>query len=388
MFYIGIDISKYFHHCYIARADGSKVKDFSFDNNQIGFQTLFDELSPLGDPSKIKVGFESTGHYHLNLAAYLSNKGYTYVEINPYLTNLFSKALSLRKTKTDKVDAKVIASMVGSVDYQNLHTKFYHTNDLRELTRARQVYLGHRSKELVKLTNLLDRYFPEIKKFFNNRFSVGFFFILTKMKTRKRISNLTMKDYELYRAKTMGRSSYASFLKLKELAKSSVGIDSKVYEDLIQISIKHYHYLDLLIENLDEQIVNLYQQTNSKLHTIPGLGIIAAATIYAEIGNIKNFSNSNKLIAYSGLDVRIIQSGGSEHFGRIVKRGSPLLRSTVWLYAFRSIKFCPEFTTFYYKKKAEHKHHKVVLTHLSRKILRMIFHIEKFNAPYISQLSN
>jgi len=141
MYHIGIDISKFKHNCFIATDAGVKVKEFIFDNNASGLNELLDSLKSLEDPSEIKIGFESTGHYGTNLKQYLSNLGYTYVEFNAYLTHMFSKASSLRKTKTDKVDAKVISSMLGSVDYETLHTKFYHNNVIKELVRQRQAYL-------------------------------------------------------------------------------------------------------------------------------------------------------------------------------------------------------------------------------------------------------
>jgi transposase len=387
MYHVGIDISKFKHNCFIATEAGVKVKEFIFDNNKSGFIELMDSLQSLGNPTDIKIGFESTGHYGTNLKSYLSNLGYTYVELNAYLTHMFSKALSLRKTKTDKVDAKVISSMLGSVDYETLHTKFYHMNDLKELVRQRNVYLNSRSKELIKLTNLLDKTFPEFKPFFKNRLGASALFILKRFKTKARISKLSSSDYELIRSKTNGRITYPKFNGLKQIAKDSIGISSKVYDLLIQTVIHQIEHLTEILRSLDDEIILLFKKTDSKLLTIPGLGVITAATIYAEVGDFKNFSNPAKLVAFAGFDVRIVQSGTQEHYGKLVKHGSSLLRNAIWTYALPAVRFIPTFNDYYHKKKAQGKHHKVILSHICRKLIRMIYYIEYHNVSFDHSMS-
>lgn len=387
MYHIGIDISKFKHNCFIATEAHVKVKEFIFDNNTSGFNELLDSLKSLGDPSEIKIGFESTGHYGTNLKQYLSNLGYTYVEFNAYLTHMFSKASSLRKTKTDKVDAKVISSMLGSVDYETLHTKFYHNNVLKELVRQRYAYLQSRSKELVKLTNLLDKTFPEYKPFFKGRLGQGAIFILKRYKNKARIAKMTIKDFEHIRSKTKGRLTYPRFNQLKLLARDSIGISDKVYDLLIQTVISSVEYFTETLEVLDQEIVQHFSQTDSKLTTIPGLGIITAATIYAEVGDFKNFSSPAKLIAFAGFDVRIIQSGTKESYGKLVKHGSPLLRSAIWTYALPAVRFIPTMNDYYHKKRDQGKHHKVALAHVCRKLIRMMHFIEFNNVSYNPNLS-
>lgn len=387
MYHIGIDISKFKHNCFIATEAHVKVKEFIFDNNASGFNELLDSLKSLGDPGEIKIGFESTGHYGTNLKQYLSNLGYTYVEFNAYLTHMFSKASSLRKTKTDRVDAKVISSMLGSVDYETLHTKFYHNNVLKELVRQRYAYLQSRSKELVKLTNLLDKTFPEYKPFFKGQLGNTALFILKRFKSKARIAKMTIKDFELIRSKTKGKLTYPRFNQLKMLARNSIGLDDKVYDLLIQTVISSIKYFTETLEVLDQEIVNLFSKTNSKLLTIPGLGIITAATIYAEVGDFKNFSSPAKLIAFAGFDVRIIQSGTQEHYGKLVKHGSPLLRSSIWTYALPAVRFIPTMNDYYHKKRDQGKHHKVALAHVCRKLIRMMHYIEFNNVSYNPNLS-
>ncbi len=382
MFHVGIDISKFKHDCFIARDAGVKISAFTFMNDYEGFQKLKNELSVLGDPKQIKIGFESTGHSGINLKSFLSSLGYTYLEFNPQLTSQFSKATTLRRTKTDKIDAKLIATMLGQFDYKTLHSKFYHKNELKELVRQRDNYLEIKSKQLVYLTNVLDKSFPEFKGFFDNKMGKTPLYILKTYKNKEKISNLTMSHYDTLRKLSMGKFSYPKFSKLKSLARTSIGNSSKSYDLLIVTIIHHYEELVKIIEVLDQEIEVLYFKTDSLIHTIPSISIITAATIYAEIGDISRFSNPGQLTAYAGLDVKISQSGTTAKFGKIVKRGSSLLRKYLYMYAFYALRYIPQINDYYYVKKNQSKHHKVILVNISRKLIRIIHHIETNKVPF------
>ena len=111
MIYVGIDVAKDKHDCFITNSDGEILhKVFTITNNLEGFNLLFQKIkSVTEDPQTIKVGLEATGHYSYNLLGYLIDKGLPTFVINPLHTNLYRKSLSLRQTKTDKVDARTIA---------------------------------------------------------------------------------------------------------------------------------------------------------------------------------------------------------------------------------------------------------------------------------------
>ena len=165
MIYVGIDISKYKHDCFICSNTGEViVENLSFENNQKGFQQFLDLLKPY-DNSNVRIGLEATGHYGLNLKLFLEKNNYSFMEFNPLLVKEFYKSLTLRKTKTDKVDATVIAQKLMSVPYKPNPKLFYHKYSIKSLTRLRETLVKQRSKYKVQLTNVLDMIFPEFKPF-------------------------------------------------------------------------------------------------------------------------------------------------------------------------------------------------------------------------------
>ena len=116
MIYVGIDVAKDKHNCFITNSDGEVLfKSFTISNNGEEFESLFQRIKSISnDFSKIKVGLEATDHYSYNLLGFLLDKGLPTFVINPLHTNLYRKSLSLRKTKTNKVDSSTIATMTMS----------------------------------------------------------------------------------------------------------------------------------------------------------------------------------------------------------------------------------------------------------------------------------
>ena len=108
--------------------------------------------------------------------------------------------------------------------------------------------------------------------------------------------------------------------------------------------------------------------------------------IISEIGNINNFSNSDQLLAYAGLDPSVYESGQFESIhNKPSKRGSKYLRwafhqasSIIWQHD-------NTFNEYYQKKIREGKHHYVAIGHIDKKLVRVIFSLLKNKSLFIPQ---
>lgn len=111
MQYLGVDVAKHTHVAAVRREDGSpRGKAFEFSNDQAGFRSLLARMRELGcEAGDTLVVMESTGHYWLALWEFLDAHGLDVAVVNPVLTDAFRKADTLRKTKTDRIDAFLIA---------------------------------------------------------------------------------------------------------------------------------------------------------------------------------------------------------------------------------------------------------------------------------------
>lgn len=380
IYFVGIDISKYKHDfCIISNAGEVIVDHSSFDNNQKGFQYLLDLLKPY-DKHSVRIAFEATGHYSLNLEFFLTNQEFSFMKLNPLVVHQFLKARSLRRTKTDKADSFTIANYLMSVPYIPNSNVLYHTYSLKSLCRSRDILIKERSKIAVLLTNQLDFSFPELKPFFNNHFSSTLLFILYKYKNASRISS--MKDFDSLSKASHGRFSYSKFIKLKELAKSTIGYHDVNTDLLISTYVSLFNDLSFKIDLLDKQISTIIKELNPRMLSIPGLGEISAASILSEYGDISLFSSPGKMLAFAGLEPSIIQSGTLEHNGKMVKHGSSHLRYSIMNIAMVILRYSPCFYDFYLKKRNEGKCHRVALSHVCKKLIRVIYSLEKNNVDF------
>lgn len=374
IYYIGIDISKYKHDfCIISNTGEIIVENSSFENNKKGFQSLLDQLKPY-DKSNVHIAFEATGHYSMNLELFLIDQEYSFMKINPLVIHQFLKARSLRRTKTDKADSLTVASYLMSIPYKPNSLLLYHTYSLKSLCRTREHLIKERSKFATLLTNELDKSFPELKPFFNDIISSTLLFILDKYKNASHIA--LMKDYDSIRCISHGKFTYAKFAKLKELAKNTVGYYDDNTDLLISTYVSLYNYFNDKIDPIDKQISTIIKELNPSILSIPGIGEITAASILAEYGDISCFSSPAKMLAFAGLEPSIIQSGTLQSDGKMVKHGSSHLRYVLMNASLTLLKFNSTFYDFYLKKRSEGKSHRVALSHVCKKLVRLIYTLE------------
>ena len=185
---VGIDVAKDKHDCFIISSEGEILADvFTIRNNAEGFDTLLQAIRRSTRPEdKIKVGLEATGHYSYNILGFLLDKGLPTYVINPLHTNLYRKSLSLRKTKTDRVDARTIAAMLMSdVDLKSYTDTVYHNEELKSLTRYRFDKVRERAKLKQSVSRLVTILFPELEKLVSSLHSASVYALLL------RISGLT-----------------------------------------------------------------------------------------------------------------------------------------------------------------------------------------------------
>lgn len=379
MYVVGIDCSKYKHDCFIATEAGEVIRDtFTFDNSGPGFAQFFSILETLNCPkNQIKVGFESTSHYMVPLMKHLSVKGYEFILLNPVIVSRFRRSTTLRRIKTDKIDAKTIAQVLASSDYESYHMQVYHFPELKSLTRLRDRLVKQRSYYLVMLTNVLDEVFPEFKEFFYDSLkSKTVFYLLDTYKIPSRMANMNCNSFDNLRKVSKGKFSYAKFIKLKELAKNTIGSSSEADELEISSLLNIYKSINDELCRVESKIEEIMNIVDSPTVSIPGVGLMSAASIIAEFGDLSRFANADKMLAYAGLDCGRSQSGTADYKGRMVKHGSSYLRQALMNVVETMMIHAPVFYDFYHKKRDEGKPHRVALSHLARKLVRLIYKLE------------
>lgn len=383
MYFIGIDISKFKHDCAVIDDSGEIITpSWSFTNDSEGFSQLKLLLDSLD--SETRIGLESTGHYGMNLKLFLETNNFSFMEFNPLLINRFVKSKSLRKTKSDSIDCVMIARYLMTVEYKPYPSSFYHSENLKSLTRFRDSLVRQRSRQLVELTNILDKIFPEFKPFFGGKFSATALHILANYSSPEKIANMNVKSYDALRKLSRGRFSTTAFTRLKLLAKNTVGNTEDFLLQEMKIVLELYSQLDSKIDETENLIQECVSEINPPMLTVPGIGVESAAVILAEFGDFTKFNNASQLLSFAGMEPGYFQSGISESAGKMVKHGSSHLRYALMNCAQTVVNYEPTFAEFYTKKRAEGKPHRVALSHVVKKLLRVIYTLQTKNLVYDS----
>ena len=387
MICVGIDVAKDKHDCFILSSEGEVLADvFTIPNNAEGFDTLFQTICHCTRPAdKIKVGLEATGHYSYNILGFLLNKGLTTYVINPLHTNLYRKSLSLRKTKTDRVDARTIATMLMSdVNLKSYTDISYHNEELKSLTRYRFDKVRERAKLKTSISRLVCILFPELEKLVPSLHIASVYALLSEFPGAKQIASahLTRLTNLLHEA-SKGRYSREKAIEIRDTARNSIGSTMPAKSLELKHTIRLIGELDAEIDEIEEEINSIMDEVHSPITTIPGIGKRMGAMILAEVGDFSNFDSADKILAYAGLSPSTYQSGQLTNcYSHMEKRGSRYLRYAI----FNATKFVcnwdPTFAAYLAKKRAEGKHYNVAISHAAKKLVRLIYAMEKSQQPY------
>lgn len=387
MIYVGIDVAKDKHDCFITNSDGEVLfKVFTIPNNRIGFDELFQKIqSAEKDVSKIKVGLEATGHYSYNLLGYLIDKGCPTFVINPLHTNLYRKSLSLRKTKTDKVDARTIAMMLMSdVSLKSYSDTSYHNEELKSLSRYRFDKVQQRAQLKQSVSRLVTILFPELEKLVPSLHIASVYALLSELPSAKRIASCHLSHLiNLLETASKGRYGREKAIELRDAARSSIGSDMPAKSLELRHTIHLIGELDSEIKEIEAEIKRIMDEINSPILTIPGISYRMGAMIIAEIGDFSRFDSPDKILAYAGVSPSTYQSGKLEScYSHMEKRGSRYLRYALINAAKYVSHWDESFNAYLQKKLAEGKHYNVAITHVTKKLVRLIYALEISGKPY------
>lgn len=305
MICVGIDVAKDKHDCFILSSEGEVLADvFTIPNNAEGFDTLLQTIRRCARPAdKIKAGLEATGHYSYNILGFLLGNGLATYVLNPLRTNLYRKSLSLRKTKTDRVDARTIAAMllsdVGPKPYTDTA---YHNEELKSLTRYRFNKVKERAKLKSSVSRLVCILFPELEKLVPTLHGASIYALLEEFPGAVQTAGAHLTRLKsLLSDASRGHYGRDMAVEIRNAARNSIGSRMPAKSLELQHTIRLIRELDAEIEEIEAEIQDIMDEMHSPITTIPGIGYRMGAMILAEVGNFSRFESPDKLLAYAGL---------------------------------------------------------------------------------------
>lgn len=386
MYIVGIDIGKNHHEASIVSPEGKQIgRSLRFATTHKGADSLMSFIFKNIGNSPCVFGMEATGHYWYPIYSFLKAKGYTIYVINPIQSDSLRK-MYIRQTKNDSIDSFLIAEVIRFGQFGTTSMADENILAMRQLCRYRDSVISSRTEIKLRIGTIMEQIFPEYEKQFSSLWLSTSMGILEKYLTPENIENAPIDElFEIIKDKSHNRLTKAKAISIKDAAADTFGI--KIAQDAFSFQLKQLidrmNFHDKQIEALDIEIMKYYEQFDCYLHTIPGIGIIGAATILAEIGDISRFKNSSALVAFAGIDPTVRQSGefNSTH-NHMSKRGSPYLRHAIFLAATTCSFHNSPLNAYYKKKRDQGKHHLTATGAVARKLTTVIYAVLRDSKPY------
>lgn len=327
--YVGLDTHKKFIFGCIKDKEGNIIFEKKFKNEPHEIDKF---LLNAGKDSKVALESSSCWQYVYD---YLIDEGYAVTLSNPVKTRLIGES----KKKTDKEDARKLADLLRMNMLPESYAAPQYVRVQRQITRHRGSLVSMRVQTKNKIHAILRRH--------------GIQFEVEDAFSKKGIEYIDTLDLPM-----CDRFEVDQYLSL----------------------LRHY---TVKIDETQERIEEL---TNNdpyarQLMTHPGIGFYSALTITGEIGDIRRFDSSKKLISFAGLNPSVSQSGDKCYLGHISKQGSKHLRWILIQCANIAIKKDKKLKSYYLKKKLGKGHNKAIVA-AARKMLINIFVMMNHNIQY------
>jgi len=392
---VSLDVHKKTHrvHFEIKETRETVGSDFTFHNAYDGFSLLFEEVKSRAKKSlanTVAFVMEPTGHFWKSLGYAIEQEGYPLYFVSPEQVYHQRIADKPGASKDDFKDPLTIAKLF--CDNKVFKTRLYKGvyRQLNKLNRERVSLVKKLTKEKIQLRALIQELNPELLRFFSTPLGKISKAILKYCPTPEEIRCLGIPKltqlFKTYGNNIIGRRKAE---KLFNLMENSIAVKDSNSSHLLALKF-HLQRIEFYQKQLKEIILELLHIFKSKcpeelkrLTTIPGIEPIMAASIVAEIGDIRGIKSAKALVSMAGIHVKEWISGSSIHKRpHISKKGNPFLRTIFYLAALSSIRNNSQLKSFYQHLISKGKKRIPAVIAIARKLLTIIYHILKNNQEY------
>jgi len=332
--------------------------------------------------SRITLGFESTGIYHLPAMHYFRHKPVEMLQVNTLHVKRMKDITGNSPAKTDEKDPKVIADLIELRRGMQVVIPTGLFLAMRTTIHARERVIEHHSAITNQVCDLIHVLFPEFHRFFKDIHGKTARMLLRECMLPQQVVMLGVgKVASMMFASSRGRYGYDHARKFFEIAQSSLGVTDGVeqYIDEIRTLLSFCEMLEKTIRRYEERLVALVRQTTVGriLLSLKGIGPISVATVLGEYNGFEKFVTIADVLKYAGMDLTERSSGKKKGKRHLSKRGRPLLRKILYLAALNLVREGCAFHARYQAYLNKGKPKMVALIAIARKVLRTIFGMSK-----------
>jgi len=376
---VGIDLAK--DSCAVAISDGDSQVVRAFPLSQEGLADLIHFLEPYGPfPEAFVFGLEASGPYTEPLLSWLLQRNARVLQLNPLLISRFRRAQSLRRTKTDAIDARTILHFVAQLPPSSMQP-CEPGDDLQVLAAEYEQITQQVARLKTQIRQQVHALFPELASS-SSLFSQRILGLLLAFPSAQAIAKATPAQLQAAcEDLPCGRRSRITAQHLHDSACASIGFTTPQRQAVLQSKIRQLQSLVQESSTMRKALIRAVRAAHPTtwrlLLSIPGVGPITAALFLAQVRSLSRFPSHRQLSAFIGIDPTTYESGQYKGQGHISKRGSPHLRRTLYLMAQSVARYSNTFRLYMAQLRDRGKAYRVAVIACANKLLRVIMALNR-----------
>jgi transposase len=397
--FVGIDLGLDRNVAVVLSERAEQLSRFGFPNERDGYDYFYRRLEAILEQQQapaVLVGMEPTNYFWKLLVTDMEQHrpDYGYRLVNPYTVKKNREGDQLDRSKDDNRDAFTIGELLRTGKYTETRLLQGAYAELRQYvtlyTRLQRDV--RRQKTLIR--NVAGQLFPELPRVFKDLTGVTASAMLRNCAAAAGVRKMSQETFiASVRADFCGqRMQVAKLRRAHVLAKRSVGVSDGV--EALQLALRlHIETLEALEQQLEAACIALTDTflalpESEYLLSIPGLGLIAAATILSEIGDPGHYTNARQLIKLAGTQPVPNTSGRkSRSKTPMSHKGRPRLRTALFFAVMRLVRVDEAFAREYQHLQTREKNSLTkmqALGVLMNKLLRILWSLMQHRTFYVS----
>ncbi|WP_156574951.1 IS110 family transposase [Bacillus luti] len=392
--YVGVDLHKEQHTAVIINCWQEKLGEIQFDNKPSAFSKFLLEVETyVSDDLSVVFGLEDVGGYGRALAKYLVDHEQVVKEVNPALSFLERKS-HVTTQKSDSWDAECVARILVNKFNQLPDAK---PNDLfwsiQQLVSRRNALVKAQSALKNQLHIQLNHHYPSYKKFFSELDGKTALAFWQQYPSPSCLEGTNIKQLTAFLLDVSNNTcSVKKASEILRLVKED-GQTMKEYQEmrnfLVRSIVREIEFKKKEMKYIERELKQLVNLLDYQLETMPGIELVTASALIAEIGDIRRFPNANKLARFAGIAPVYFGSGGKGKTHKS-KQGNRALHALFYNLAVQQVQVAkgskmprnPVFHVYYQKKLKEGKTKGQALVCIMRRLVNIVYGMMKYKTAY------
>ncbi|NIM51784.1 MAG: IS110 family transposase [Gemmatimonadales bacterium] len=388
---IGVDVASEEHVALIRGPAGLEVGPFPFANDRSGFLLLASKVAAAQAASgvtEVALALEPTGPYGEALGRWAVQQGWRVLGVLGAHTKRAKELWGNSPLKSDAKDARVICDLAVEGKWVTFSLREGAYAELKGLAIYRQQLVRRQTALKHQTRALMHVLFPEFLTVVGRGlFKKSGLNLMERFPTPRSYTTIDPDQLALLLwGWSRGRLGKERAERLLSAARESVGVGAglKTRCWILRRAVRRLRGFEREIRAVEVRMERWLKRIpyGGCLLSMPGVGVVTAASLLGECGDLRDYPSSGELLKFGGLNLVSYSSGKRRGRNRISKRGSGLVRHQLYLLAGRLVKQDGVWRSDYNRLRERGAARKEALIALSRKAVRVLFALARDSASY------